>query len=107
MVKLSECEEQVMVTVWSSKEAPSSKEVQADVNKRFGNEWKAQTVSTFLYRLVEKGYLRSERKGRGAYYYPKITLQQYREERIRELLDLLYSGDIEAAKSDLERTSNN
>ena len=107
MVKLSECEEQVMVTVWNSKEAPSSKEVQADVNTRFGNAWKIQTVSTFLLRLVEKGYLRSERKGRWAYYYPKITLQQYREEKMKELLDLLYSGELEAAKSDLERTSNN
>lgn len=102
MTKLSECEEQTMIAVWKSEKLPCLKTVQADVNSSFMHDWKSQTVSTFLGQLVRKGYLRMERKGRNAYYYPEVSLEQYRKEKLQSLVDILYDRDIERVKEDLQ-----
>lgn len=63
MQKLSECEELVMAFIWGQDEAQDMSTIMRAVNKKHGKEWKPQTVSTFLTRLVRKEYLASERKG--------------------------------------------
>ena len=93
MVKISECEEQVMICIWRSKDAPNLQMALKDANARFGHEWKPQTVSTFLTRLIKKGYLRMERKGRYCYYYPLVSLEEYRVEKMRSMVELLFDGD--------------
>lgn len=62
--RISQCEEQVMVVVWSSVEAPNLAAVMNAVNEKFDHAWKPQTVSTFLARLVKKRvpYLLSKRE---------------------------------------------
>ena len=101
MVKISECEEQIMSIIWTSEEAPDMQPIRREVNVRFNHEWAGQTVSTYLSRLVKKGYLRMERKGRYKYYYPEVPLERYRKEKLRSLVDVLYSGDTELANRDL------
>lgn len=99
MVKLSECEEQVMIVIWNSKEAPDLQMALKDVNVRFEHEWKPQTVSTFLARLVKKGYLSMERRGRYCYYTPTVSLEEYRSEKMKSVVDALFGEDKdEAAK---------
>lgn len=97
MRRISECEEQTMIVVWSSKNAPDLQTVLKSVNVRFEHAWAPQTVSTFLNRLIKKGYLRMERKGRYCYYYPKVALEEYREEKLRSIVDVLFDGDQEKA----------
>ena len=101
MKELSKSEEQVMISIWKSSEEPTLKTVLADVNKRFGHEWKHQTVSTFLRRLTEKGWLIWKKKGLCAYYTPAISKQEYRKQKLHGLLENLYDGDVESLKEDL------
>lgn len=101
MKKISECEEQTMSVIWNSDKALDLQPIRNEVNARFNHEWAPQTVSTYLQRLVKKGYLRMERKGRYTYYHPAVPLEQYRKEKLRSLVDVLYSGDVENAKRDL------
>ena len=61
---LTDCEQLVMKTVWDSEEELSLMEIMQRVNDKYHKEWKPQTVSTFLARLVRKGYLRHYRQGR-------------------------------------------
>ena len=53
MEAMSLCEEEVYVELCRMEEPPALEEMRAAVNMR-GHEWKPQTVSTFLIRLVKR-----------------------------------------------------
>ena len=55
--KLSDCEEQVLLTVYHAREASSICELREMINEKFHHEWSKQTVGTFIARLMKKGYL--------------------------------------------------
>lgn len=101
MNEMSKSEEQVMISIWKSAEAPTLKTVLVDVNAAFHHEWAPQTVSTFLARLFKKGYVTRERKGRSVIYYPAIDMKEYRKEKLAHLLNELYDKDTEMLKADL------
>ncbi len=77
---LTDCEELVMKTVWDAEEELSLMEVMARVNEKYHKDWKPQTVSTFLARLVKKGYLRHYRQGRVFFYQILVPLEVYKGE---------------------------
>lgn len=97
MENLSACEEQVMVVIWASNEAPDLQTTVKAVNARFGHAWKPQTVSTFVVRLTKKGYLRMERKGRYYFYFSEVSLEEYRKEQMRYMVKQLFNGDKDDA----------
>lgn len=76
--KLTDCEELVMKTVWDAEEELSLMEVMARVNDKYHKDWKPQTVSTFLARLVKKGYLKHYRQGRVFFYQILVPLDVYK-----------------------------
>lgn len=75
---LTDCEQLVMKTVWDADEELSLMEIMQRVNDKYHKEWKPQTVSTFLARLVRKGYLRHYRQGRVFFYQILIPLEEYK-----------------------------
>lgn len=95
--KLTECENQVLLVVWELEGLSDTclGGIIAEVNRRYTHEWKAQTVATFLSRIVRKGYLSTEKKGRRYCYHPTLTLEQYQEHRLLEMLEELFRGDVE------------
>ena len=93
--KLPECEELVMSIVWSSETPQSLKTILVDVNARHGREWKPQTVSTILCRLVKKGFLSMYRKGRYCYYVPLIKQEEYFESQLQRMATLFFGGDLQ------------
>ena len=90
--RLPECEELVMSIVWCADEAPDLAAVRKRVNARYGKEWKPQTVSTILCRLVKKGFLSMYRKGRYCYYVPLIEQEEYCESQIQRMADMFFFG---------------
>ena len=85
---VSRCERQVMKVIWQSKEELDLANILKAVNKNTGYDWKPQTVSTFLSRLVKKGYLKGTRKGRYVYYQPLITREKWIIAAIKEDCDI-------------------
>lgn len=85
--RLTDCEELVMKTVWDAEEELSLMEVMARVNDKYKKEWKPQTVSTFLARLVKKGYLKYYRQGRVFFYQILIPLEEYKGQITNEYVD--------------------
>lgn len=75
---LTDCEQLVMKTVWDSEEELSLMEIMQRVNDKYHKEWKPQTVSTFLARLVRNGYLRHYRQGRVFFYQILVPLDEYK-----------------------------
>ncbi len=77
---LTYCEQLVMKTVWDASAELSLMEIVQRVNSKYDKDWKPQTVSTFLARLVRKGYLRHYRQGRLFFYQILISLEVYKGE---------------------------
>lgn len=98
---LSEAEEQCMTVVWSGEGDMDLTSVRIQTNERYKKNWAPQTVSTFLARIREKGYVTAYRRGRYTFYTPIVNKEEYRVERCRGMLETLYDGDKEKMISDI------
>lgn len=103
MEKLSESEEIVMRCIW---DAPTglglSDVIQACV--AWGKTWKPQTVSTFLARLVEKGYLESHRQGRSYIYTAKVGQEAYLDAQMSSIVNFWGKKSVGALMSAFGRS---
>ncbi len=95
MEKLTTCEELVMKTIWDASEELSLTEIMQRVNEKYHKEWKPQTVSTFLARLVRKGYLQYYRKGRVFFYQTLVPLEEYRGQQAKEFVEFWHHGNAD------------
>lgn len=102
MKKLSGCEREVLAVIMDTQQAIGLREIQEEVNQRFGRTWKSQTTSTIIHRMVEKGYLTPEGRGRGTLYKSAILPEEYRKQELQNVVNLFYSGDVQQAREDLE-----
>ena len=73
-------------------------EVQERVNKKFNHEWKPQSVSTFLTRLVKKGWLNAYKKGKVYYYQPIFSKDEYDTKLFEDVLETSFGGNLDALK---------
>lgn len=75
MRKIPETEFEIMKVVWSN-EPPLTTSI---VMEQLGNEkgWKAPTVISLMLRLVERGFLRTEKNGKERTYFPQVTKDDY------------------------------
>lgn len=94
--EITECEKIVMKCVWDSSHELSMQEITEMVNTRFGKNWKTQTVSTFLARLVKKDYLKMYRKGRCFYYQPLVDKEEYKNDVLRDYVEFWNEGSMAA-----------
>lgn len=96
--ELSQAEREIMEVIWDRGTAVTAGELLAVFAQR---AWKAQTMSTFLSRLADKGMLRGERQGRCTRYRPALSREEYRRRRARHVVDDLYGGSLSAFLSAL------
>ena len=103
MKKLPDAEFDIMKVVWANEPPITTSEIM----KHLGNEkeWKIQTVVSLMLRLVERGYLRSEKHGKERTYYPLVKkedylkyetgnfLKQFHENSFLNLVTTMYGGE--------------
>jgi BlaI family penicillinase repressor len=75
--RLPEAEFEIMRVVWENEPPVTT----AMIMEKIGNErkWKPPTLLTLLSRLVERGFLKTEKKGKERTYYPLISKEDYLE----------------------------
>jgi predicted transcriptional regulator len=75
MKKLPDAEFDIMKVVWAN-EPPITTNI---VMQQLGNEreWKAQTTISLMLRLVERGFLRTEKNGKERTYFPMVEKDDY------------------------------
>ena len=91
---LSAAEEQVMLAVWACRAPVTRRDIDAKLRAK---GWAPATVLNFLYRLEEKGWVKSGKDGNRNTYTPAITQRAYNVWSMRERLDTLFGGDLAAA----------
>lgn len=90
---LSEAEKEIMDIIWDGETPVTSSEILQRVNPE--KNWKPQTVSTFLTRLVNKKYLKVEyKKGVTNYYSCLVDRKQYEQSSLERLFVKNYGGSL-------------
>ena len=75
MKKLPDAEFEIMKVVWA-KEAPvTTNTIMNELGHK--KKWKIQTVVSLMLRLVERGFLRSEKHGKERDYFPLVKKEDY------------------------------
>lgn len=75
MKKLPDAEFEIMKVVWANEPPITTPVIMEQLGKE--KEWKIQTVVSLMLRLVERGFLRSEKQGKERTYFPLIGREDY------------------------------
>jgi len=92
--KLPDAELEVMKIIWESDQPITS----ADIMEKLKGikTWGVTTVLNLLKRLLDRGFVTCERKGRFNTYTPAINEQIYRENESKSILNKLYGNSIKS-----------
>jgi predicted transcriptional regulator len=75
MKKLPDAEFDVMKVVWANTPPITANVIMRQHGDSEG--WKVQTAISLLLRLVERGFLRTEKKGKERMYFPTVDKEDY------------------------------
>ena len=89
--EISEAELEVMKVLWKNK-GPMA--LQGICDALITKEWKYTTISTLLSRLVEKGAVQYDKKGKTNYYFSNIKEEDYKQLQTKTLVSKLYDGSV-------------
>lgn len=90
--KLPDAEFEIMKVVWSHDQSVTTSVIMERLGKE--KEWKAQTIITLMLRLVERGFLRTEKKGKERTYFPLISKEDYLKFETGDFMDRFHSNSI-------------
>ncbi|MDO4550336.1 MAG: BlaI/MecI/CopY family transcriptional regulator [Planctomycetia bacterium] len=111
MKKLPDSEFEIMKVVWTNDPPVTTNTIMESLGKE--KDWKAATVISLMLRLVERGFLRTEKHGKERTYYPLIErdaylkfetgnfLRQFHENSFFSFVNTLYN-DKNLTESDLD-----
>ena len=92
--KLPDVELEVMQALWTCSEPATRSDI--EVILKDTHPMAQTTLLTLLTRLAEKEFVRIEKNGRAAVYYPLVTREDYLAQQSRRFLDKLCGGSIPA-----------
>lgn len=92
IITIGEAELEVMKAIWKSKEAISTPQIEKEIAQ---HGWKRSTITTFLARLVNKGAISAEKRGKTMFYTPIITAKQYKKTQVKNLLKNVFDGSAQ------------
>jgi len=75
MKKLPDAEFDIMNVVWANKPPVTANIIMRQHGD--GEGWKVQTAISLLLRLVERGFLRTEKNGKERIYFPVVDKEDY------------------------------
>jgi len=73
--KLPDAEFDIMKVVWANEPPITTNIIMEQLGRE--REWKAQTVISLMLRLVERGFLHTEKNSKERTYFPLICKEDY------------------------------
>ncbi len=92
---LTDSEKVTMKSVWDLGDGARLAQILNIACEKYGKKWKPQTVSTFLGKLVRKGFVEQYREGRYFYYHILVDKHEYRCRIMREDMEFWNDGDMD------------
>ena len=111
--KIPDAELEVMKIVWNNDSPISTSKIKESCDEEKKKSWSISTLQTLLNRLIERGFLETEKRGKERIYFPKIVEEEYLEFETKaflkkvhrnsfsSLINTLYKSN-EIDKSDIE-----
>lgn len=97
---MSDSERELMKIIWESGGSIFIAELLEKVEAR-NKDWKRSTVLTFLTRLTEKGFIKTEKHGRMNKYIATLLESEYMAEQTTTFLHKVYGGNAKDLVSTL------
>ena len=94
--RLGDAELDIMQVIWSSDVPVNSQFVAQGLEGK--RDWQLASILTVLSRLVTKGFLTCERRGRNNYYTAIISKQEYQEADFYDYIIVNDDADKAAAE---------
>jgi predicted transcriptional regulator len=90
--KLPDSQFEIMRIVWQNTPPMSTNQIISCLGSE--KTWSPQTVLTLLVRLIEKGFLHSEKVGKERTYSPLVTREDYLRTATRSFFDKLHGNSV-------------
>lgn len=90
-INIGEAELEIMKVLWETEKPVNTQQISAAVEEK---GWKRTTISTFLTRLVQKGAVSSEKRGKLYYYAPIVSKKEYQHRQTGNLIRSLFNGSV-------------
>ena len=90
--RLPDAEFEIMHIVWQNTPPMTTNQIISCLDG--SNTWKPQTVLTLLVRLIDKGFLSSEKIGKERTYAPLVSQQEYLNTETSSFFDRFHSNSI-------------
>ena len=88
---ISSSELEVLQVLW---QAARPLKIQEICDSLQNENWKYNTVGTFLIRMEEKGAVISQKQNRTKYYTPIVNKDDYKQAQTKKLISKLYNGSV-------------
>ena len=93
ILQISDSELILMQLIWEKGGIALFAEIFDEIQQR-NVDWKYNTVITFLSRLVEKGFLKTNKIGRRNEYKALISAKEYHTAQTKLFVDKVYEGNV-------------
>jgi BlaI family penicillinase repressor len=90
--KLPDAEFEIMKVVWANEPPITTSIIMEQLGKE--KEWKAQTILTLMVRLVERGFLHTEKNGKERTYFPIISKEDYLKFETGDFMERFHSNSF-------------
>lgn len=90
---LTDREQMLMKCIWELGDGTRLAYMVELANQKFDLNWKPQTASTFLNKLVLKGFVEPYREGQYVHYRIAIDKETYSQQMIRQNVEFWNDGD--------------
>ena len=92
MKKLPDAEFEIMKVVWANEPPITTNIIMEQLGKE--KEWKPQTVITLMLRLVERGFIRTEKNGKERTYFPIISEDNYLKFETNDFIERFHGNSF-------------
>ena len=90
--RLSDVEMELMQTIWGLATPVTVTQLLTIFEDSKG--WKNSTIATMLERIMSKGFLHKEMKGKANYYSTVASFEDYQKQEGRNIISSLYGGSV-------------
>ncbi len=103
--QLSDAELEIMKVIWNAKTPLLFAEITKALAEH-GRDWQKNTLITLLSRLIQKGFLSTDKHGRKNIYTPCITEHDFQTVQTKHFVDRVFQGKVSGLVTQLVQSDS-